>query len=258
MTDRFQFGHGSERSRLFTTTANVRRAFTTSIGEELGTDVPVEWRKVGAQGWRSSANAEAAAAAIVDRAKAQKTAVEIEVRKTGKEGPKLVLHKYVDEPRDPGAIPEVALASEGTKRCLRFHEEISLVVPEERSLGLYNPRPIKDDIPPGWSTGDPWPNGVYASEHAHAAARDCGVDNAAGTDYETHDQARLDLYLDKITQYVLANFTRLGVVEHIYESQKWVPSDAGPVAQPYGGSDKHETHTHTAFSNHGGAKPDWL
>jgi hypothetical protein len=258
MTDRFQFGHGWERSRLFTNPANVRQALATAIGEELGVDVPVEWRRVGARRWRSSATADAAATAIVDRSQEQKTAIEIEVRKTGMEGPKLVLRKYVDEPRDPGAIPEVAQASEGTKRCLRYHEEISLAVPEERFLGLYVPRPIKDDIPQGWETGDPWPQGAFASEHAHAAARDCGVDNAAGTDFEKNDQARLDLYLDKITQYVLANYQRLGVVEHIYESKKWVPSGAGPVAQPYNGSDRHETHTHTAFSNHDGAKPAWL
>jgi len=256
--DRFQFGHGWERTRLFTNVEKVRSGLWQRIVAELGAGVEVQWRRVGTQTWLRSRTPAAAAADILTRAKALKGAVRIEVRYTAEPGGRLVLHKYVADPPSPGAIPAAALATTGTKRTLRFHSEIHLAVPAARPLGLYNPRPIKSDIPKGWETGDPWPSGAYASEHAHACADDCGVDNLAGTAFST-DPARLDAMLDDVTAYTLANFIRLGVVEHIYEGSKWIPGPNGsPVKTRYGGSDAHETHTHTAFADHDGAKPAWL
>lgn len=46
---------------------------------------------------------------------------------------------------------------------LRFHEELSFVFPEHETLGSYVPRPIKDQIPPGWETGDPGPGSMADS-----------------------------------------------------------------------------------------------
>lgn len=257
--ERFQYGHGFKRSRLYSSPATFRAVLWKRIRQEVGSGVPVDWRRVGAEKWRTSANAYAAARQIVKAARELKPAAVFEVRHTATDEQKrLRIHKHVADPPAITNIPKVALLTRPTRRTLRYHAEIEVAIIGVRNLGIYVPRPLRDDTPPGWTVGDPWPDDAYASEHAWAAAKDCGVDNATGTGYAT-EPARIAPVLEKVTNYTLANFARLRVVDHIHDHVRWRRRPNGtPMLERYGGSDPHETHTHTAFADHGGAKPPWL
>lgn len=260
MTDRYQLGHGWSRSALMRPGAGLRDALWHSIQRDVGEHVEIRWRVEGREDWRSSANALKAAGDILALARSR-GAVVLEVAESGGGvGPAkwLRLHKYTAEPTPAGSIPAIALASAGTRRTIRFSDEISLAIPDERTLGLYNPRPLKSDIPSGWSTGDRWPAGAYASEHAWAAARNAGVDTPDHAGYSS-DPARLAKVLGDVTRYVLANYRRLGAVDHIFNGRRYRRSSSGLYApSSYTGEDHHTTHTHTAFADHGGRKPPWL
>lgn len=255
--EQFQVGHGWERSRLYSSAVNIRLTLRRRIAKEAPRGT-VEWRRQGTEKWRSSANPLAAALAIVKAARELKGHSIFEVRGTGKDGPRLALHRYTAEPPSPGTLPKAAMLLAATRRTVRFHEEIHLAVPGARPLGLYVPRPLRDDTPPTWRTGMPWPRNAYASEHAWAAADDCGVDNAAGDGYAV-EPLRIGPVLEDVTSYTLTNYTRLGVVDHIHNRVRWRRRpDGTPMLERYGGSDPHDTHTHTAFGDHGGSKPPWL
>lgn len=169
------------------------------------------------------------------------------------------LYRLIGEVADlTGPIPNAARRTTATKRTLAYHLEISLVYPTYKTLGLYVPRPLKADEPPGWDTGDPWPAGSYASEHAWAAADDAGKE-APGGGYDSGPD--LFALLSQITRYVRANWDRLKVDEHIFNGRKYeaLAHPGTPYREgPYTGSDHHDTHTHTQFADHGGRKPPWL
>lgn len=159
------------------------------------------------------------------------------------------------EPQTLPPAPAAAYKANGRaiRRTIAYHEELTLVFPEYKTLGAYVPRPIKAEIPSGWSTGMPWPKGAYASEHAWAGANDAGKSN----DHGGYDQGpMLAPLLASITEHTLANRDRLGVVDHIYLRHRWHAPDFAEVA--YTGSDPHDTHTHTAFGEHHGEQPPWL
>lgn len=141
---------------------------------------------------------------------------------------------------------------------LAFHEELSFVFPDYKTLGGYVPRPIKDEIPPGWQTGDPWPRfddkPAFASEHAWGDADDAGRSDGHGG----FDQGpALKPLLGRITDYTLANRQRLKLFHHIFDGHQFRKQDNFEM-KPYTGSDPHDTHTHSAFDEHDGLKPPWL
>lgn len=159
-----------------------------------------------------------------------------------------------------GAIPEDARDENGQAidGMLGFHEELSFVFPDYKTLGGYVPRPIKDQIPDGWETGDPWPDfgggPAFASEHAWGDADDAGKSNGHGG----FDQGpSLKPLLNRITDYTLANRERLKLVHHIFDRHQFRKRDDFERVV-YTGSDPHDTHTHSAFGEHDGDKPPWL
>jgi len=256
--DRFQIGHGFTRTPLLRPGAKLREALVGALRRDVGAGVQIEWRVDGADRWRVSPNAVAAAEEMIAFARERERPLVLEVAGSLVDATRLKIHKYVAEPTPVPALPKLALVTAGTRATIRFNNEISLAIPEERTLGLYNPRPLKDDIPPGWEPGDKWPAGAYASEHAWAAARDAGGDNEAGTGYEPAGP-RLAWILGEVHRYTLANYERLGVVDHIYNGRRYRRTPGGAyVSSAYTGSDRHTTHTHTAFADHGGDKPTWL
>lgn len=249
---RYQVGHGLERTGLLRV-GGARRRLRRAIRREVKAR-PIVWRELGPkpEDRREAPNPRKAARAIVAYAEDRRGRLEVGV--VG--GPTLF--------RLEGDVPAVALPplpwrlAPGVRRTVRYHTEAMLVIPELRPLGLYVPRPLRDDTPDGWQVGDPWPRGAYASEHAHATADDFGVDRPDGRGYSS-DPDRLAAFLGSLTRYVLANFRRLKVRDHIYDHNRWRPSSSGePMRSAYTGSDDHETHTHTAFDDNGGRKPPWL
>ncbi len=175
-----------------------------------------------------------------------------------KNDPAVYLHVLSGSPANLGAsIPPAALGANGPaiRRTLAFHEELSLVFEDYKSLGLYAPRPIRAETPQGWDQGDPWPAGAYASEHAWACADDAGKGKGKPSGgYDTGPTLKPSLA--KITTYVLANRQRLGMVDHIFDRHRWQAPTYRREA--YTGSDPHDTHTHSAFGDHDGRKPPWL
>jgi hypothetical protein len=251
--DRYQIAHGWTRSRLYTSESRVVEILAAAIRADVGRHTTVRWRREGVEDWTTSPNATRAAHDIVDDLGPRTRAQVVQVRG----GP--TLWKYVAEPPAPGYVPAAALETAATRRTLRFHTELHLAVPLARPLGLYVARPLRSDIPAGWEVGDPWPAGAYASEHPWAAADDAGGDNTAGTGYAAAGE-RLTKILTDVTAFTLANYERLGVRDHIFDGRRWRRSDTGPAPKPvaYHGDDPHDTHTHTAFADHGGRKPPWL
>jgi hypothetical protein len=244
VTDRFQIGHGFARTPLLRPGAKLRTALERALRRDVGVGEEIHWRIAGADKWRVSRSAEHGAAEMIAFARDRDRALVLVVADTGAN--RLALHKYVADPPSPGAIPAIALATAATRRTIRFHNEIALAVPQERPLGLYVPRPLKI------------PGSEYWSEHAYAAARDCGGDNAAGNGYEPAGP-RLTAILDDVHAYVLANYRRLEVVDHIYSGRRWRRNaDGSPRVETYTGTDRHTTHTHTAFGDHDGIRPTWI
>lgn len=248
MTDRFQIGRGWVRSGLMGGGAKLHEALWKAIRNELGAHVEVKWRVAGSDRIRSSRDPLNAANDLVAFARERDRAVVLEVLGSGGgRGPAkwIRLHKFTAEPTSV-TIPAIALATTATRRTVRFNDEISLAIPGERTLGLYVPRPLRDD-PDYWS------------EHAYAAARDAGADNAARTSWSS-DPIVLSSVLGDVTRYTLANYRRLAVRDHIFNGRRWRRADTGdaPASTAYTGADRHNTHTHTAFADHDGRKPPWL
>ncbi len=157
-------------------------------------------------------------------------------------------------------IPDEARKANGgaIDAMLAFHGELALVFPEYKTLGGYVPRPIKDQIPPGWVVGDPWPmfegKLAFASEHAWGDAVDAGKSDGAGG----FDQGpSLRPLLVRITDYTLANRARIKLVDHIFDRHSFHVRN-GFQETDFTGSDPHDTHTHSAFGEHDGEKPPWL
>jgi hypothetical protein len=233
---RFQTGKGlrwSAPEGPFFARGRLRRTIRRQVSTR-----PIRWRLAGWKDWRQARWPWLAAARIVRHAKGVSGRVAYQVQG----GPRL--RRLEGQVPDAGYIPWAAKLTLGTRRTVAFFAEIHLVFPKLRNLGIYNPRTLRYDS-------------SYWSEHAWAAAADCGVDNQEGTGFAT-DPNRIALNLEALTRYVLANFSRLGVAQHIYNSQQYLASGTGYVKRPYTASDPHETHTHTAFANHDGAKPPWI
>jgi hypothetical protein len=158
------------------------------------------------------------------------------------------------------AIPDDAREKNGPaiELMLEFHEELSFVFPDYKTLGGYVPRPIKDQIPPGWENRRPVApvrrGPAFASEHAWGDADDAARSNGhAGFD----QGPSLKPLLGRITEYTLANRGRLKLVHHIIDGHQFRRSDDFEKTV-YTGSDPHDTHTHSAFGEHDGRKPPWL
>lgn len=200
---------------------------------------PIKWKRDGT-GWQEARGPFRAARQILRDASKQKAAT---VYKTSVG---VLFYLRVAAVETPTNIPAAALKTKATKLTLRFHTEMQLVFVNWKDLGLYVPRTLKD------------PGSTYWSEHAWAAANDTAMkDEKNPGAYET-DPARLFPFLQTVTDYVLANFTRLGVNEHIFNKTAHKATPSGSTAVPYTGSDPHQTHTHTQFADHGGHKPPWL
>lgn len=244
---------GAAWSVLYVAGWQARRKLRRILRESPDVAEPVRWRIRG-ESWQSSDTYRTAARAIVADAAERKARTDYDIAKGAH------FRLLVGLPVVP-PVPDQAAKTPATRATLAFHEEMQLVFPDWKTLGLYVARPLKDDMPPGWSIGDPWPPGAYASEHAWAAADDTGMkDNADPGRYET-DPARLYMFLHNVTEYVLANFTRLEVNEHIFDGRSYrtAPSThRGYLSVAYTGSDTHKTHTHTQFADHDGAKPPWV
>ena len=249
MTNRYQVGRGWKRSGLMGAGARLEEALWTAIRNAVGAHNETRWRVAGADKVTIAPDPLRAARGMIEFARDRDRALVLEVLGSGGgagEKQWIRLHKYTAEPTSEGAIPLVARATVETRRTITFNDEISLAVPRERTLGLYVPRPLKFDP-------------SYWSEHAYAAARDAGADNGKGDGFSS-DPAVLALVLGDVTRYTLANYRRLGVRDHIYNGRRWRRNDVGPApaSEPYTGSDRHNTHTHTAFADHDGRRPSWL
>lgn len=141
-------------------------------------------------------------------------------------------------------VPPPAGATTATKQTIAYGQEMTLVFPEWKSLGLY----VNKTSTSGGKT-------VWY-EHPWASAQDAGVLDADGEGFETHEPERT-FFLEQFHRYTMSNASRLGVVDHIYNGRRW-RSRTGYKPEAYSGSDDHSTHTHTAFADHGGVKPPWV
>lgn len=246
-------GDGEVWSGLVVAGWQARRKLRRVLRQSDDVAEPVRWHRRG-DGWQTSETYRSAARAIVADAAKRKGRTDYDIAK------KAHFRLLVGLPTFP-PVPDQAAKTAATRATLAFHEEMQLVFPDWKGLGLYVARPLKDDMPSGWQIGDPWPANAYASEHAWAAADDTGMkDNADPGRYET-DPARLYVFLHTVTEYILANYRRLAVNEHIFDGRAYraAPSThRGYLGVTYSGSDLHKTHTHTQFADHDGAKPPWL
>ena len=249
MTNRYQVGRGWTRTGLMGAGARLEEALWTAIRNAVGAHNETRWRRAGSEKVTIAKDPLAAARGMIEFAKQRGGALVLEVLDSGGgrgEGQWIRLHKFTADPPSTSSIPLVARATTATRRTIRFHDELNLAIPGARNLGLYVPRPLKSDP-------------SYWSEHAYAAADDKGADNRDGSGFSS-DPAVLAAVLGDITRYTLANYRRLAVRDHIFNGRRWRRSDTGPApaSEPYGGSDRHNTHTHTAFADHDGRRPAWL
>jgi hypothetical protein len=260
--ERFQIGRSDTevRSRLFRKpTHNLIRELSRVIEEVLGTG-EVRYQVGNAAGQRAS-SAKTAAQAMAEAAAGIHTSTRIRTLRTGG-APSVRLWVLAGEIQDIFRIPIPAQAREVNGKAIdatrRYNEELSLVFPTYKTLGGYAPRPLKDQMPDGWAFGDRWPmfqgRLASASEHAWGNGVDVGKAGAGGA----FDQGpALKPLLRSVTDYTIANRERLTLVDHIFDGFRFHQRD-GFRKTPYTGSDKHSTHTHTAFGEHNGNKPPWL
>ena len=259
--ERYQIGRSDtdRRSRLFRPTRNLVQALSQEITEVHGSG-EVRY-KVGSAARKSAASAKAAAQEMVEAASRIHKTTKIRTVPVG-DGPSVHLWVLVGEIQNIAriAIPPDARKVNGRAIAAtqRFNEELSLVFPAYKTLGGYAPRPLKDQMPDGWNFGDRWPmfqgRPASASEHAWGNGVDVGKAGPGGG----FDQGpALKPLLQSVTDYILVNRERLGVVDHIFDGFRFHQRD-GFRKTPYTGKDKHTTHTHTAFGEHNGTKPPWL
>lgn len=255
---RFQLDYGNHRrSKLYGQTLRARRAIVEALPRGA-----CRWRVADQERWNSARTRRAAARAVLHDARGRERTTEYRIRSTA-DADALGVWLLVGAPAVPTGIPTAALGTRATKLTLRYTQEIQLVFPDWKTLGLYVPRPLKDQIPAGWSTGDRWPmfegKPAYASEHAWAAANNTGMrDDRNPGQWET-DPARLSPFLAEVAEYQKANFARLRIVEFIWNGHAYRRNaDAGFTVRVYTGSDQHTTHVHTQFADHEGHVPPWL
>jgi hypothetical protein len=226
-----------EWSKLYPGGWGARRALGKAIRKSVGVGKPVKWwREDGAK--VQARNPRGAAKAIVIDAKTRQmtntyhTSASVPFRVLIGNPPNLAI-----------GIPSAALPTQATKLTLAAAQEVALVFPDYKSLGLYVPKTLTDDH-------------SYYSEHAWAAAFDVGMDNGHGA-YETNP-VKLTPFLASVSAYLGANFARLRINEYIYDRVAREASGPSFVERPYTGSDPHQTHIHAQFADHGGVKPPWL
>jgi hypothetical protein len=259
---RYQLGGSDtlERTRLVERRPELKDDLIREIRRAIGPGA-MRWQ-AGNDPILTASNVEEGAAAMLERAG---DAIEtLRIRTVPDQDPgEPSVHLWIligDLQNISSAIPDEAREKNGPaiELMLEFHEELSFVLPDYKTLGGYVPRPIKDQIPPGWETGDPWPmfegGPAFASEHAWGDADDSARSNGHGG----FDQGpALKPLLGRITEYTLANRARLKLVHHIFDGHQFRKSDDFEKTV-YTGSDPHDTHTHSAFGEHDGRKPPWL
>lgn len=126
---------------------------------------------------------------------------------------------------DPTPVPpRDALKNPAAADIPAIVHECSLVIGHLTNLGWYVARPVEGSS--------------YWSEHAWGTAFDFGGST---------------VNLTRLSGYLVANATRLGVVQVIWQTSIWEP---GKGWFPYTGV-PHTSHVHISTANHGGLRPPW-
>jgi hypothetical protein len=234
---RYQVGYTEDKfSKLYGRASfGLRRTLCKALPQQA-----LKWRITG-DPWNETKNRRVAARQMVRDAKDRKGRTDYQVQ-----GAATTFHLRVGTPVMPTNIPAAALKTAATKRILAFHEEMQLVFPDWKTIGLYVPRTLKT------------PGSTYWSEHAWADADDTGMKDDKNPGAWETDITRLKPFLDQVNAYILANFTRLELQRSIYNRTSYVRKLAGYLPGDYTGSDAHTTHIHTQTADHDGKKPPWV
>lgn len=221
-TRRFQVGYAAQRRSFPLGPYYARLKLYRAIRANWDRSKPLRWRRFHQESheargpWRC-------AVAVVKAAKKRNVTTTYSIN--------VGLHFYTlvaDVPAFPYTPPEVK-----TDALERLWQELWLVFPKVRNMGVYNPRYVKGTT--CWS------------EHAWAGAWDFGWSYDLGEDAGK-------TYVGIAASYLHVNAERFGLRQVVWQDKQFYGS--GPWV-PYGGV-PHVAHIHAATTDHDCEKPPWI